>query len=132
MFAPRLERLRDDKAVNPVDVRASQVLERVALGALDRKAEKVALPKSEVLRREVWTKVTKGKTAVRKLVIWRTNKDQLDPTWPAYVVHWTDYSAGRKGPLKREVRLAPNKAGALLIGDKFIDKNIKKGWSAAK
>jgi len=70
----------------------------------------------------------KGQTAVRKLVIWRTNKAQADASFPAYVVHWTDYSATRGTPLEREVRLAPAESLAVELGDAMIAENIKKGW----
>ena len=62
-------------------------------------------------RREVWTKET------------------ADNAFPAFVVHWTDYSAGRANPLDREVRLAPDEAGAMKIADAMIEENIKKGWN---
>jgi len=129
LYAPRLVRERDDKAVNPVDVRASQVLERVALDDLDASAQRVDLPASERITRRVWTKTTKGKLAVRKLVVFKTNKREVDPSWPAFVVHWTDYSAGRKDPLKREVRLAPSLEDAESIADDMISKGVKRGWS---
>lgn len=128
LFAPRLTRIRDDKAVNPVDVRASQVLERVALDKLESHAERVDLPASEVVRREVWTKETKGKLAVRKLVVWKTHKEEVDAEWPAFVVHWTDYSPGRKEPLQREVRLAPDAESADAIAEEMIGKGVKRGW----
>jgi len=86
------------------------------------------LSASEVVRRQVWTKAAKDKTDVRKLVLWKTNKDATDPTYPAYVVHWTDYSAGRKTPLTREVRPAPTLDAAQELADAMIAENIKKGW----
>ena len=60
--------------------------------------------------------------------LWKTNKEKLSSDYPAYVVHFTDYSAGRKDPLKREVRLAPDEATAKQIADSMIENNIKKGW----
>jgi len=65
---------------------------------------------------------------VRKLVVWKTNKETEDPMYPAFVVHWTDYSPGRKDPLKRTVRLAPDKGLALEIADDLINSEIKRGW----
>ena len=124
-----LFRERDDKAVNPVDVRASQVLDRVALDDLDASAQRVELPASEVVTRKVWTKTTKGQLAVRKLLVWKTNKNEVDPSWPAYVVHWTDFSAGRKDPLQREVRLAPTLEDAEAVADEMIAKGVKRGWA---
>ncbi len=128
---PVFVRIRDDKSVSQTDIRVSQLLERCLVEDIDRKVERLVLPASEVLRREVYTKSVKGKLGVRKLVVWKTNKQDVDRNYPAYVIHWTDYSAGRKDPLKREVRLAPEQGRALEIADAFIDKNIKKGWSSA-
>jgi len=87
------------------------------------------LPESTVIRRQVWTKGTGDKVDVRKLVVWKTNKEQVDLSYPAYVVHWTDFSKGRKSPLDREVRPAPNEATALALADQMIEDNIKKGWT---
>jgi len=82
-----------------------------------------------VIRRQVWTKASKDKTDVRKLVVWKTERDLADSSYPAYVVHWTDYSAGRKTPLTREVRPAINEESAGELADSLIAANIKKGWT---
>lgn len=125
---PVFLRVRDDKGVNPVDIRVGQVLERCLVEGLDRHAERLILPTSTVLRREVYAKSVRGDDAVRKVVVWRTNKEAVDPTYPAFVVHFTDYSAGRKDPLQREVRLAPTILEAQKIADELVSANIKKGW----
>ena len=83
----------------------------------------------EILRRQVWTKETAGRTDVRKLLIWRTNKE---PAFGAFVVHWTDYSAARKDPLKREVRLAPTQDGAEQLAEEMVAANVKRGWELAE
>ena len=66
------------------------------------------------------------------MLVWKTGKETTDPDFPAYVVHWTDYSQGRKNPLKREVRLAPNEKIAKAIGADMIEAKIKKGWEESK
>jgi hypothetical protein len=87
------------------------------------------LPASQLLRREVWTKEAKGKTTVRKLLVWKTNKEvESEGRFPAYVVHWTDYSPSRAEPLDREVKLATDEAEARKIADQLVKENIKKGW----
>ena len=48
--------------------------------------------------------------------------------FPAYVVHWTDYSPSRAEPLDREVKLALNENDARKIADDLVKENIKKGW----
>ena len=103
-----------------------QVANYLPLSKADNQPAK--LPESTVIHRDVWTKVTKGATAVRKLLVWKTNKEQEDTSYPAYVIHWTDYSAGRATPLDRDVRLAPDEKSALAIAEDLIAENIKKGW----
>ena len=44
------------------------------------------------------------------------------------MVHWTDFSPGRKEPLQREVRVAPSLGEAQRIADEIIAENVKKGW----
>ena len=131
MLHPVLARVRTDKTVARPDVRVEQLSERVPVGDLSRKAAAEALPASEVLRREVYTKETKGQTAVRKLLLWKTNKQDADPDFPAFVVHWTDFSAGRKTPLEREVRIAPTREEAEKIAEAMLASEIGKGWVRA-
>jgi hypothetical protein len=119
-----LLRLRDDKASVLDGASWTQIAPYAAapVGTVDSGGA------SEIVRRQVWTKTAKEKTDVRKLVVWRTNKDTDDPSFPAYVVHWTDYSAGRKAPLAREVRPAPTAAATHALAESMISDNIKKGW----
>ncbi len=93
-------------------------------------AEPLDLPGSEVVRREVYVKETKGKLGVRKLVICKTNKESTDPRFPSFGCHWTDYSHGRKQPPLRVVRLATSADSANQIGDDLIASKIKEGWDA--
>ena len=126
---PVFVRHRTDKTYDAVDVRISQLTERVTVDDLDKHAEEVDLPASEIMRREVYVKSGKGGTAVRKLVQWRTNKHDVDADFPAFVVHFTDYSPGRKDPLQREVRLAPTFDLAEQIAEEMLAANVKKGWT---
>ena len=117
-------RLRNDKACTVEDIGWNQITRLLPVA---EQAEEAKLGASEVIRRQVWTKEGAGKVDVRKLVLWKTNKESAG--YPAYVVHWTDFSATRKSPLDREVRLAPNEKEALKIAELMITENIKKGWS---
>jgi hypothetical protein len=117
-------RLRNDKACTPEDIGWSQVTRLLPVAATTEEAK---LGESTLIKRQVWTKEGAGKVDVRKLVVWKTNKESAG--YPAFVVHWTDYSSTRKSPLDREVRLAPNEKEALKIADAMIADNIKKGWS---
>ena len=117
-------RLRNDKACTVEDIGWNQITRLLPVA---EQSEEAKLGASEVIRRQVWTKEGAGKVDVRKLVLWKTNKESAG--YPAYVVHWTDFSATRKSPLDREVRLAPNEKEALKIAELMITENIKKGWS---
>lgn len=126
MLHPVMKRIRSDKSVSYDDIRVEQVTPY--LGALRHAQNNQDLKESTLIRRQVWTKETKGQMAVRKLVVWKTNKETDDPRYPAFVVHWTDYSPGRAKPLDRDVRPLADKASALSMADQFIEQNIKKGW----
>lgn len=128
LIHPVFQRLREDKAADEVGVRFAQLQDYLPAPSAATAASASALPASTLMRREVWTKTTKGQLAVRKLLVWKTNKSDRTDRYPAYVVHWTDYSAGRAEPLDRDVRPAPDEAGAQQIAQEFIDANIKKGW----
>lgn len=128
MLGPTLSRVRDDKSADVHDTGLSQVMDRVLLTDATTHAEKLDLPEAEMLRREVWVKTTTEKLAVRKLLVWKTNKESVDPRYSAFVVHWTDYSPGRKEPLQRTVRLANSLEDAATIADEMIVDRIKRGW----
>jgi len=117
-------RLRNDKACTVEDIGWTQITRLLPIA---EQSEETKLGASEVIRRQVWTKEGAGKVDVRKLVLWKTNKESAG--YPAFVVHWTDFSSTRKSPLDREVRLAPNEKEALRIAELMITENIKKGWN---
>ncbi len=119
-----LVRVRTDKAANATDSGWNQI---TRLFPIQEGETEQSLGRSEVIRREVWIKEGAGKTDVRKLLLWKTNKEGAG--YPAFVVHWTDYASGRKAPLAREVRLAPSKAEAEKIAEAMIVENVKKGWN---
>jgi hypothetical protein len=127
VISPQFVRRRDDKKVRPQDVGLRQVTGIVEVPLSDRDARQLTLPLSEILRREVYTKDLKGQTMVRKFVMWKTNKEATDE-FPAYVMHFTDFSPNRKDPLSREVRVSscPMQMEQLLASLK--EENIKAGW----
>ena len=98
-------RVRDDKQPARPDVRFEQVSDLVPVRETTGPTL-TDLPASELVRREVYRKPTAVGPAVRKLVAWKTNKEQVDPGYPAYMVFFTDYSPGRRDPLKTEVQVA--------------------------
>lgn len=126
MLHPVMKRIRSDKTVSYDDIRVEQVTPYLRTMRYSQNTQD--LKKSALIRRQVWTKETKGQMAVRKLTVWKTNKETIDPRYPAFVVNWTDYSPGRAKPLDRDVRPLADEASALSMADQLIEQNIKKGW----
>ncbi len=129
VISPQFVRRRDDKSSHPGDVRISQVSDRVEVAMTDADAKSFTLPKTEVLRREIFTKVLKGSTMVRKFVMLKTNKEAASDEFPAYVVHFTDFSPNRKDPLAREVLVSNSRDQIDELYDALKAENVKKGWS---
>jgi hypothetical protein len=129
VISPQFVRRRDDKTVQPTDVRIAQVADLVELPQADKDSRQLVLPKSEVLRREVYVKELKGEQMVRKLVLWKTNKHEAADDYPAYVVHLTDFSPNRKDPLARELRISSSFEQILQLFEQMKSENITKGWN---
>ena len=87
--------------------------------------------RGEIRKREVYTKTTKGLVSVRKFISWKTNKEDVDETYPPYVFAYVDYSPGRKKPLARTVRSAPSEEVVDELFDSFVKENVKRGWKPA-
>ena len=124
---PVFERIRTDKQACVEHVRFSQASDLVYIPDTDS-CNAVELPKSEVLLREVYKKLVKDKLMVIKFMVWKTNKEVIDDSYPAYVMHYTNFSSDRKDPLQREVRISNNKDQIMTIAQEYIDANVKKGW----
>jgi hypothetical protein len=129
VISPQFVRRREDKQVQPTDVRITQVADLVELPQAEKDSRQLVLPKSEVLRREVYVKELKGETMVRKLLLWKTNKDQVTEDYPAYVVHLTDFSPNRKDPLSRDMRISSSFEQIQQLFDELKAENITKGWN---
>src|SRR5690606_30850092 len=92
------------------------------------KAESSDLSKSAILKRGVYKKDSKGNVAVRKYVAFATNKAEEDPNYPPFVVFFTDFSPGRKDPLKTDMRVTPHRDMVDAYITEWIADNVKKGW----
>lgn len=128
VISPQFVRIREDKTLDPSDVRISQVTDLVPVAMTDVDAGEMKLPKSEILQREVYTKQLRGEMLVRKFLMWKTNKQGTSEEYPGYVVYYTDYSPARKTPLTREVRVTNSETQCIALFRAFKEKNIKKGW----
>jgi len=123
---PMFERIRDDKSNTPEDIRFSQLTDLVYLG--DEEITTGQLPESEVLSKEVYKKEAKDKVMVQKFVVWKTNKETVNPRYPGYVMHYTNFSSKRKDPLQKDIRISNSESQIREITDQFIKSNVKKGW----
>jgi hypothetical protein len=129
VIAPQFVRRREDKQVQPADVRIAQLADLIELPQAEKDSRQLVLPKSEILRREVYVKELKGQQMVRKLVLWKTNKEQLTDDFPAYAVHLTDFSPNRKDPLARDMRISSSFEQIQQLFDQLKTENITKGWN---
>jgi len=131
VLGPVFKRIRDDKRVTPEDLRLTQLQAYVDLDNLNQASKNLDLAESSVLQREVFTKTTKGLVSVRKFICWKTNKDELDSDYPAFVFCFVDYSPGRKDPLKRLVRTAHTQPDIEAVYSEFKESEVKRGWKPA-
>jgi len=123
-------RVRDDKTVSGHDVRFSQVTDLAPVEIEKGDTPLQPLPASEIVRREVYTKKTKAGIAVRKLVVWNTNKDAVDPAYPSWVAYFTDFAPGRETHLKTDIRVASTRERIETHADLWIAAKVKQGWTA--
>ena len=132
VISPQFVRRREDKHVNPQDVRIAQLTDLVEIPNIDRSAADMVLPASEVLRRKVATKVLKGAQLVRKLVLWKTNKEAVSADYPAYVLAQTDYSPNRKTPLERDIRVSNDRDQIEKLFAAWDAECFVKGWNVVE
>jgi ATP-dependent DNA ligase len=128
ILSPQFKRFRDDKKATPQDVRMAQLSDLVEIPEINRAAEEIKLPVSTLVSRSVAVKDAKGGKMVRKILLWKTNKEEASRDYPAYVIHVTNYSANRKTPLELDLKVTKSRAQA----DKLVA-DLKKelfvsGW----
>ncbi len=128
LISPQFLRLRDDKDANADDVRLSQLTDITDIPEIDRQADELVLPVSTVMARLVATKTLKAATMVRKLLLWKTNKETADRDYPAYVLHLTNYSPNRKEPLQHEIRVSNSEEQIRQLFEDWKKKYIVGGW----
>lgn len=71
LLHPVFVRVRTDKGVDDVDARVAQLDERCPLPDVAHAVSPTTLPPSVIVRRQAWTKTTRGRTAVRKVLVGR-------------------------------------------------------------
>jgi len=129
IISPQFLRIRDDKTANADDVKMTQLSDITAIPDLERIADDLILPTSTVMERIVATKVLREATMVRKLLLWKTNKEEASRDHPAYVLHLTNYSPNRKEPLQHEIRVSSSEEQIRILFANWQEKYIVGGWS---
>lgn len=128
-----INEIRDDKSSEPKDCGLNQ-LERAGFFIkdfiTDSKKSITSLPSSSIVKKQVFTKDSKGKKAVKKFIILETHKE--DYNFPKYLFYYFDFSETRKTPIQRDVRPFNDLKFAKEIMKEYMDKNIKKGWEEVK
>jgi len=117
-----------DKTFDATDARLSQISDLVDVPAAMMTAAELETTKSEVEKRAVYLKPYRGQTSIRKFLMWKTNKEDKNSDFPAYVIHYTDFSPSRKKPLDREIRVSNSKEQIDQLWEQLIKDNVKKGW----
>ena len=132
IISPQFLRIRDDKTANTEDVKMSQLSDITEIPELERVADDLILPLSTVIERIVATKTLKEATMVRKLLLWKTNKEEASRDYPAYVLHLTNYSPNRKEPLQHEIRVSSSEKQIKLLLENWKEKYIVGGWKVVE
>jgi hypothetical protein len=115
--------LRADKRWDDGGTRMEQVMSGPAVArVLHPRRGSEAEP--SVHLREVYVKGD----AVRKIVV----VERDDPGFARFAVHWTDYSLGRKDPLKTEIRIADTPERLDEIVGAYRVEAGKRGWARAE
>ena len=79
------------------------------------------------MTRELYEKKLGEKYMLQKYLIWQTNKEDTGE-FPAYVLHYTNFSSNRLEPLQREIRVSDSSKQIYELYNAMLEANIKKGW----
>jgi len=127
VISPQFVRYRDDKEANVEDTNIRQISDLTAIADVDKAARDTELTPSKLLERTVYAKTMRGNQMVRKLLLWKTNKDEV-AEFPGYVVYLTDFSPNRQNPLERDIRIAQSEQSARKMFREMAEKNFLSGW----
>lgn len=130
VISPQFIRIRDDKEATADDVNIRQVSDLVAVPEAEKSAHEDDDPASQLIERTVYTKVMKGNTMVRKLLLWKTNKTDRND-FPGFVVYLTDFSPNRQNPLERDIKISNSERTAKQMFDDWGKKIFITGWEKA-
>jgi hypothetical protein len=121
-----IERFRDDKKCDTIDVRISQISSRVYNPHLATWRQTTNNAPSKLLVREVYKKESTT-PMVMKFLVWKTNKE--DNNYPSFVFSFTNFSAGKSDPLSVDVRVSNSEQQIMRLYQDSVAKNVKTGWT---
>lgn len=124
LTTPVFKKFRQDKKVNEKDVGLNQITRVVDI--IDKVEEESNKSSSEIIKREVYVKITKGFKMVKKFLVWDTKAVLND--YPKYVFYKIDYSPTRKDKMKRDIKVSNDEEQIMKIFDTEIETDIKSGW----
>ena len=120
--------IRSDKKANFDDCGLNQIIRISGIPKGEfKEINNKDLPKSKIIKREIFKKESKKGIAIKKFLFWKSNKEKSSD-YPSFLCYYLDYSEGRSDPIKR--KLYPFEDEKLGLGHlkKLIDENVKKGW----
>ena len=123
---PVFMRFREDKQASIEDISFDQILDVVGFDDISTE-QYTKLAETQIIHREVYKKESRGSVMVKKFVLLKTNKEDLDD-FPGYVLHLTDFSSGRKDPLKKDVRVSDSETQINELLAAELASGIKAGW----
>ena len=128
-LASTISAVRSDKEANTDQCGLSQLTRITGLDEdyFDLSLDLENLAKSEITKIQTFVKESKKGKAIRKFMLWKTNKEQTG-VFPPYVFYYLDYSEGRKDPIKRDLNPFDDEKKALDFFNLAIEENVKKGW----
>lgn len=126
VLSPVFLRERSDKSACPEDVRLSQLTDLCEFSQMKTPLSG-ELPPSTLIVRRVFVKQSGLKRMVQKFVVWKTNKEHTC-SFPAYVLHHTDYNYSRREQLRRDLRISDSREQIMSLLDEMIEANVRKGW----
>lgn len=126
LIHPVIERIRSDKSADVELVNIRQITDLIQLTDTQESISQPSAP-AEMISREVYVKESKGQKMIQKFLVWQTNKSS-NQNFPAYVMHYTNFSPSRKEMMKRDVRVSSSREQIFEIKARFVEENVKKGW----
>ena len=116
LTTPVFKKFRQDKKVNEKDVGLNQITRVVDI--IDKVEEESNKSSSELIKRDVYVKITKGFKMVKKFLVWDTKAVLND--YPKYVFYKIDYSPTRKDKMKRDIKVSNDEEQIMKIFDTEI------------